>query len=99
MNKVNMIFTDNKIIYEDGRIFNLDETIEFTITKPNKNSSLEYPVFTFVDKNGNKRTEKAHRLVYMSFNRIEEIDSGYVIDHIDMNKNNYNLNNLRLIII
>lgn len=38
-----------------------------------------------------------HHLVYCVFNNIDTILNGYVIEHIDSNKLNNNLNNLRLI--
>jgi hypothetical protein len=38
-----------------------------------------------------------HKLVYCIFNDIKEIPSGYVIDHIDGNKINNKLDNLRVI--
>lgn len=38
-----------------------------------------------------------HKLVYCIFNEIRNIPSGYIIDHIDGNKTNNNLNNLRVI--
>lgn len=46
-------------------------------------------------KNGKRKTEKIHQLVYRSFNGMEE--SGLQIDHIDNNKANNNLSNLRAI--
>lgn len=50
-----------------------------------------------LSKNGKVKDFIVHHLIYQVFNDLEEIPKGYVIDHIDANKINNNLNNLRLI--
>ena len=47
-----------------------------------------------MDNNGNIRTSFVHRLVFESFNH-RKIREGYQIDHIDGNKLNNSLENLR----
>lgn len=46
---------------------------------------------------GKVKDYMVHRLVFCCFNNIKEIPDGYIIDHIDANKTNNKLNNLRMI--
>lgn len=48
-----------------------------------------------LSKNSKHKTFTGHKLVWLAFNG--EIPDNYVIDHIDMNKSNNNLSNLRLL--
>lgn len=49
-----------------------------------------------LSKNGKVKDFFIHHLVYCIFNNVQ-ISSGYTIDHIDSNKINNNLDNLRMI--
>ena len=46
---------------------------------------------------GNVIDKQIHHLVYCTFNNINKIPEGYAIDHIDANKENNKLDNLRLV--
>lgn len=50
-----------------------------------------------LSKEGKAKDYMIHKLVYCCFNNLSAIPEGYVIDHIDANKLNNNLENLRLI--
>lgn len=54
-----------------------------------------YLSYQIIDNDGNKKTYRIHRLVYEAFKG--EIPKGYNIHHIDGNKQNNNLSNLRLL--
>ena len=50
-----------------------------------------------LSKDGKTSDWLVHKLVYCIFNNCSEIPSGYVIDHIDADKQNNKLDNLRLV--
>lgn len=50
-----------------------------------------------LSNNGKVKDFMIHHLVYCLFNEVDSIPNGYVIDHIDGDKLNNKLNNLRLI--
>lgn len=50
-----------------------------------------------LSNNGKVKDFTIHKLVYCIFHEINNIEKGYTIDHIDGNKTNNQLNNLRMI--
>ena len=50
-----------------------------------------------LSQNGKIYDFTVHKLVYITFYNIDNIPKGYVIDHIDANKTNNKLENLRLV--
>jgi len=85
------IYDFNYSISSFGRIRN-DKT--FLLLKP----SLTNGYFKIrLSKNSKTTDFLIHKLVYCIFNNILDIPSGYVIDHIDANKTNNTLKNLRLV--
>lgn len=50
-----------------------------------------------LSKNGRVKDFMIHKLVYCIFNNTDNIPNGYVIDHINANKEDNSLDNLRLI--
>ena len=81
---------DNYLIYEDGRIFSLNVN---RFIKPTYQNG--YLRIGLIDNNKKRKTFLIHRLVYEAFN--EPIPEGFEIKHIDGNRDNNNLTNLRLL--
>lgn len=87
--------------YENRYIINKKGIVKSLITgkilEDNYNTKFEqsYETVKLVDKNGKRNSYLIHTLVYRTF--IGEIENGKVIDHIDQNKFNNNLDNLRLV--
>lgn len=65
------------------------------ILKQNINSSGYFSVLLFSDNN--KKFKHTHTLVGEAFLKYDINDKSYVIDHIDSDKLNNNLNNLRIL--
>lgn len=80
------IYKDKYIVYENGTIYNLTETKEY---KHDINHSDYHRVFI------NGKRESVSRIVYEAFKG--EIDESLEIDHIDTNRNNNHLSNLRAV--
>ena len=76
-------------VSEDGRVFNLRRGIEM------KQSIVQGYACVALTKDGKKKHERVHRLVYEAFKG--RLIPNLVIDHIDGNKLNNNLSNLRQI--
>ena len=103
--KEKIIFDENewKYIpnYENRYIINKEGLIKSLIT--NKilennyilNFEQSYISIKLIDVNGYRKFHYVHRLVYLTFKG--EIDENMVIDHIDQNKFNNKLENLRMI--
>jgi hypothetical protein len=77
--------------YKDGFLF-WKETINNRSRKGKKAGHLHSSGYMHVQVD--KKTYKVHRIIYEIFNG--PIPEGYVIDHIDRNKNNNIIENLRL---
>jgi hypothetical protein len=105
LNKEKILFDENewKYIpnYENRYIINKEGLIKSLIT--NKilennyilNFEQSYISVKLIDNNGNRKQYYVHRLVYLTFKG--EIYENMVIDHIDQNKFNNKLENLRMI--
>lgn len=85
------IFNYHYSISSYGRIRN-DETL--LLLSPTLTSGYQK---VRLSSNGIVKDFQVHYLVYCIFNEIDSIPKGYVIDHIDANKINNKLENLRLL--
>jgi hypothetical protein len=87
--------------YEDKYIINkqgiVKSLISNKILEDNYNTTFQqsYKSVKLIDKEGNRNSFLIHTLVYKTF--IGNLETDKVIDHIDQNKFNNNLDNLRLI--
>lgn len=88
MNSVTIENFDNYLIYEDGRVYSIKNNI-FIKHKDNGNG---YKIVTLYNNNGYKN-KYVHRLVAESF--IPNPEKLKYIDHIDRDKNNNKISNLR----
>jgi len=77
----------NYLIFDDGRVFSKKRK---TDKKTFKNRGYEQITLS---KNGKTKTTKIHRLVAIHY--IPKIEGKDYVDHIDGNKSNNNVNNLR----
>ncbi len=85
------IFNYHYSISSYGRIRN-DETL--LLLSPSLTSGYQK---VRLSSNGVVKDFQVHYLVYCIFNEIDSIPKGYIIDHIDANKTNNKLENLRLL--
>ena len=76
------------LIYKDGRVYSKKSNI---FLKPRKDTNG----YLCVDlcKNGKRKTFRIHRLVAIHF--IDNLENKPCVDHIDGNKKNNNIDNLR----
>jgi hypothetical protein len=79
----------NYLIFEDGKVFSIKRNI---IMKPHIDK-LGYYLVTLTHDNGKSIKKKIHRLLALTF--IPNPENKPVVDHIDQNKTNNNINNLR----
>jgi len=88
-------------ICDDGRVFSTKVSYRYNLNgdlrlvKPRTHPSgyLYYGLFVGTGKDKVRLWRRAHRLVYEAF--VGKIGKGLVIDHIDGNKHNNNVTNLR----
>jgi hypothetical protein len=88
---------------EDGTIWSTkvspryNKTGELRLVKPRTHPSgyLYYGLFVGAGKDKRRLWRRGHRLVYEAF--VGKINEGLEIDHIDGNKHNNNVTNLRAI--
>lgn len=80
---------NNYILYSDGRLFSKTKN---KFMKPHKNH-LGYLTLVLIDNDKKNRCKGLHRLLGETF--IPNPDNKKEIDHIDRNKTNNNLDNLR----
>jgi len=87
-------------LYESRYVINKEGIIKSLLINKilTENTSQKYDTYKtikLVDKNGKRKSYCIHRLVYQSFNG--EINENMVIDHINQNKQDNRLENLRMI--
>lgn len=70
---------------------------EMRVLRPRNHPSGYQYLGLFLGKGPNKQRvwKRVHRVVYETF--VEKIKSGYELDHIDGDKHNNSINNLRMI--
>jgi len=78
----------NYLIYDDGRVYSKKRNI---FIKQTLNRHGYYKVDLY--KNGKGKTFLIHRLIALHY--IPKIEGKYMIDHIDRDKSNNHINNLR----
>ena len=87
------IFNNYFIFYEDGRVYKLDKRYRIYTKITKKNTGYQ----TISCRNGDKIiTFYLHRLIYQAFNPDENIQ-GMQIDHIDRDRSNNKIDNLRCV--
>jgi hypothetical protein len=85
-------YEDRYLISEDARIY----SIVFDKFLENNNGQHDYNHVKLVDSNFKRKGYLLHRLVYCTYNNLP-LNSNIIIDHIDQNKTNNNLSNLRIL--
>jgi hypothetical protein len=78
----------NYLIYDDGRVYSKNRN---RFLKPHLNSTGYYMINLY--KDGKKKYCKIHRLVASHY--IPLVDGKNMVDHIDRNKTNNDISNLR----
>lgn len=79
---------ENYKISKDGEIYRGERKISIAKDKDGYK-------YVMLSKNGERKNMKIHRLLYDTY--INEISSFDIIDHIDMNRENNSLDNLRIL--
>jgi hypothetical protein len=89
--------TDDGKIYSTKKSHRYNPNGDLRLVKPRIHPSgyLYYGLFVGEKKSKKRLWRRAHRLVYETFGGI--INKGFEIDHIDGNKHNNNISNLRAI--
>ena len=90
-------------ICDDGRVYSTKIAPRYNpegdlrLVKPRIHPSgyLYYGLFIGEKKNKQRLWRRGHRLVYESF--VGKIPAGYEIDHIDADKHNNDITNLRIV--
>lgn len=90
MDKVELIDWDKYIIYENGDVFSKYHKKLLT----NEPDFKGYIVNTYLMTDGTYKTCSRHRVIYYYFKK-ENIE-GFEIDHIDTNRGNNSIDNLKL---
>lgn len=85
-------YSNYEIYPEDGKILSL---ITNKYIGSNKSTKGKYCYVHLIDDNGNRKHWRLHRLIWTAV--YGDIPEGYDIHHIDEDKNNNSISNLRLI--
>jgi len=80
----------NYLIYQDGRVYNISRG---KFLQPSKLQDTGYLYYTLYDGKGGKKIQKIHRLIGLHF--IPRVEGKHCLDHIDRNKLNNDITNLR----
>jgi hypothetical protein len=90
-------FEGRYLASKDGRIFSLLNNIELTDNTAQQ-FNCRYKLFHLRNSNGITKAYYTHLIIYKTYNNIHiNTKLNGVIDHIDRNKLNNNLDNLRLV--
>ena len=81
---------ENYLIYEDGRVYSKKNS-RFIKNRNNTNGYL----ITDLSKNSKKKTFYIHRLIALHYVDNPDPDKYNVVDHLDRNRLNNNITNLR----
>lgn len=87
---------DNYEVTEDGKVFsvlNCKNNYQRKELKFREDKDGYYDVGLVYDDKGNRRPFRVHRLVALKY--LEEIEGYKVVNHLDLNKKNNHISNLR----